>query len=279
MTKTSPVITSIRAKLVGLAKKQGVTFQNVLTIFLLERATVRLVADAKLAEHLIFKGGYVGVRVYNSPRYTTDLDALLSGIDKVDAANRIKVSLAQDLNDGVWFTYSGVETIETQGEYGGIRFIYRSGLGDPPPRLNLAQIVHIDIGTGDPVTPSPRAIATPLTLGGGELSWLVYPIETILAEKLHSLVTIGDRNSRSKDVFDVHMFLPQATPAALRQALAATFAFRGDALPANISETLRALDTTTLKRGWTAAMLSLQDPPTFEVALSNVIKRMAQLET
>lgn len=67
---------SIQAKLKNTAAQHGANYQEMLTLFLLERAAVRLLGDVNLQNNLIFKGGYVGVRVYNSPRYTTDLELL-----------------------------------------------------------------------------------------------------------------------------------------------------------------------------------------------------------
>ena len=68
---------SIGAKLSAVAKKLNVPYQKILTEFLLERLVVRLNGNPELSQYLIFKGGYVSLRVYNSPRYTIDLDALL----------------------------------------------------------------------------------------------------------------------------------------------------------------------------------------------------------
>ena len=68
---------SIRQKLIDLSKKLRVPYQNVETAFLLERLVARFVSDKSLDRHLVFKGGFVGLRVYNSHRYTVDLDALL----------------------------------------------------------------------------------------------------------------------------------------------------------------------------------------------------------
>ncbi len=69
--------TSVRQKITDLAAKLDVPFQNIQTAFMIERLVARLVADKNLAKHLVFKGGFVGLRVYNSERYTIDLDALL----------------------------------------------------------------------------------------------------------------------------------------------------------------------------------------------------------
>jgi len=89
-------IQSIQKKIKKLAKDRGVLSHQLMTIFLLERAAARLMADGKLQKNLVFKGGYVGVRVYNSPRYTTDLDAVICGMSKDEATQKIKVAMAID---------------------------------------------------------------------------------------------------------------------------------------------------------------------------------------
>ena len=68
-TAKSPQVQSIQAKINRVAQERGATAPQMLTMFLLERAAVRLMVDDKLRSSLVFKGGYVGVRVYNSPRY------------------------------------------------------------------------------------------------------------------------------------------------------------------------------------------------------------------
>ena len=273
--KVAPHIQSIRTKLSNLAKQQGVPFQQVLTIFLLERTAVRLLLDGGLARHLVFKGGFVGVRVYNSPRYTTDLDALAHGLSRDDAEQKIKAAMTQVVGDACWFEFEGQIDLKTQGEYGGLRFVYRGGVGDRPLRLQTAQIVHIDLGIGDPVTPGPRSVTTPYTIGEGHLSWFVYPVETILAEKLHALVTIGARNSRAKDVFDVGLLLPQTAKATLEMALSATFAFRGDTRPTSIAEVLSRLDTASLRSGWPSAVAAIQNAPGFDDAFHGIVRRLS----
>ena len=61
---------SIRQKLSNLSQKQGISYQYIATSFLLERLVARIVSDSQLYEALIFKGGYVALRIYKSKRYT-----------------------------------------------------------------------------------------------------------------------------------------------------------------------------------------------------------------
>jgi hypothetical protein len=122
-------------------------------LFIIERLVARLVADQNLSESLVFKGGFVGLRVYESNRYTIDLDALLMKANVGPTLARVKERAMTDLGDGVWFVFEEQLDLATQGEYGGIRQTYRAGLGEPPKDLKRAQIVHFDLGIGDPITP------------------------------------------------------------------------------------------------------------------------------
>jgi predicted nucleotidyltransferase component of viral defense system len=275
----APQIQSIKSKLLNLAKAQGVIFPHLMTHFLLERAAYRLLLDETLARHLIFKGGFVSVKVYNSPRHTTDLDALAhGGLGREVIESRIKAAMAADIDDGCWFEFEKMANLQMNRDVGGARYVFRAGLGERPRRLELAQLVNLDIGLGAEITRAPRPVTTPLTLGNGQLSWHVYAVETVLAEKLHALVTLGSRNSRAKDVFDIQLFLPQASKAALHEALRATFAYRGDALPVSISDVVRRLDTENLRRAWTPAVSSIKLPPTFDNAFQAVLEYLVRLD-
>jgi hypothetical protein len=109
---------SIATKLSSLAKKKGVTYQSMATSFLIERLLARLVLDKALVKVLVFKGGYVGLRVYNSERYTVDLDALLLKADILGTLVKTISAIETDIGDGAWFAYESQIDLKTQGEYG-----------------------------------------------------------------------------------------------------------------------------------------------------------------
>lgn len=270
-------IQSLQAKLKTISKVSNVSFQQLTTLFLLERAVVRLTEDKILYKNLVFKGGYVGLRVYNSPRFTTDIDAVISNITSTDAIERVKKAMALPMDDLVWFQYDSLLALQTQGEYGGIGLKFRGGVGNQPSKLEKSQIISIDLGIGDPVVPSPQNVITNLTLGG-HLSWQVYPVETILAEKLHALIKLGDRNSRSKDVFDIALLLPKADVESLRKALEETFNYRGDKLPDQIYGHISQIDTSLLKRGWVSAVASVKNTEGFDHAFNSILNYFSELK-
>lgn len=74
---TKALGTSVSQKLLNLQKKTRIPYANLVTVFLLERLVARLIADDSLRKSLVFKGGFVSMKVYSSSRYTVDLDALL----------------------------------------------------------------------------------------------------------------------------------------------------------------------------------------------------------
>ena len=136
---------SIAAKLSNISRTAGINYQSISTTFLLERLLARLVADGKLAKSLVFKGGYVGLRVYNSNRYTVDLDALLVKADIPSILKQTAKAIEIDAGDGAWFVLESQIDLKTQGEYGGVRQVYRSGIGDIPIDVKRAQIINFDL--------------------------------------------------------------------------------------------------------------------------------------
>lgn len=270
---------SIRQKLTTLSKKMGVKFSDLETVFLIERLVARLISDKSLAKSLVFKGGFVGLKIYESPRYTVDLDALLLRSNIEPTLKHVKEKAESDLNDGVWFRFESQVNLATQGEYGGIRHVYRAGIGAVFKNLKKAQVVHFDLGIGDPVTPAPQNVVTPTMFEKNEeISWSVYPIETICAEKLHALISHGDQNSRSKDVHDLAVFLPRANNKILKEAIEKSFVFRGTEVPASFLSVLKSLDTTRLEKGWVNAVASINGASSFKVMFKIVLDHVTDWE-
>ncbi|MGE3975375.1 MAG: nucleotidyl transferase AbiEii/AbiGii toxin family protein [Bdellovibrionales bacterium] len=270
---------SVRQKLNILSAKLGVKYANLETIFLIERLVARLISGKVLNQRLVFKGGFVGLKVYGSPRYTVDLDALLIKSNIELTLQLVKEEAETDLNDGVWFRFDEQVDLATQGEYGGIRHVYRAGIGEVLKNIKKAQAVNFDLGIGDPITPGPQKTETPMLLSNDEdLSWSVYPIESIIAEKLHALISHGDQNSRSKDVHDLAIFLPKADAYTLREAIKKCFEYRKTNMPTSFSNALKELDTARLERGWASAVASVPSAPSFQSAFDTLFIHMTKME-
>lgn len=268
---------SIRQKLSNLSQKQGISYQYISTSFLLERLVARIVSDNELYKSIIFKGGYVALRIYKSKRYTIDLDALLSKPHLKETLKQVKKAAEKDIGDAVWFQFEKEIDLKTQGEYGGIRQIFRAGIGEIPQNIKRSQIIHFDLGTGDPIIPQPVKVNMPELIGEKELSWVVYTVETMIAEKIHALVDRGEGSSRSKDIFDLVHFLPKADMPLLKKSLKACFNYRGTQLPKNLANFISCIDLTLLKRGWPSVVSGMKQPPKFEDNLEILLKELEKI--
>lgn len=108
---------------------------------------------------------------------------------------KTKQAIETDIGDGTWFALESQIDLKTQGEYGGVRQTFRAGIGEVLKDIKRANVINFDIGIGDPVTPDPVKTKIDGMIGAEELSWQVYPIETIVAEKLQALIVRGQRLS------------------------------------------------------------------------------------
>ena len=278
MKLNDDVAKSINKRLSNLSQKLKVTFQDVATEFVLERLLCRIVSSKELYKKLVFKGGYVCLRIYNSERYTADLDAVLEKGNIKDTIELIKEEIQKRYTDGVWFVYEQEIDLQTQGEYGGTRLVFRAGTGNVPVKdIKRAQTIHFDLGYGDPITPKAIEVKTESILTKEFISWQVYPIETTVAEKLHALIKRPDFNSRSKDIYDLSLFLPKCDKNILKTALQKTFEHRKDNVPDSFVKLLEKADTTVLERGWGNAVKNLVSPDNFTTAFKKVIQYCDEL--
>lgn len=273
----TPEIQSITAKLLTLAKQKRLPYERLFTHFMLERIVYRLASDPVLEKHLVFKGGFVCVRVYDSSRFTVDIDTALYGLEKNTAIEKIKSRMTDHFLDHVWFRYESSVSLTMQGDYGGERLIYKGGLGDEIPSKGKYQTFHLDIGIGDPITPAPIHAETACILGDGNISWNIYTPETILAEKLHTVIVKGRENSRSKDIYDIHFFLPKVDPEILKKAITTTFSYRGDQMPNNFGSALSNLDTEILRLGWTRSVGSIINAKSFDETFFEIMEYVKKL--
>lgn len=228
------VAASVRARLLNVAKAQGVDFNQVLVRFALERILYRL-SQSEHADHFLLKGALLFTLWYDMPHRTTrDADLLgfgASDLESVTQTFRDIASVAVD--DGIVFDPDSVaaEEIRKDAGYAGAR-IFISG------ELARARCkTQIDIGFGDAVTPGPVDATYPVLLADLPAPRLrAYPVYTVVAEKLHAIALLGMTNSRLKDYLDLSVLLDREAldTDLLAQAIKATFERRGMAVPAGL---------------------------------------------
>ena len=225
------VAASVRARLLNLAKTQGVDFNQVLVRFALERILYRL-TQSQHAVRFLLKGALLFTLWYDMPhRATRDADLLGFGAsDLTSVAETFRDIAAVTVNDGIAFDPASVtvEEIRKEAGYGGVRVIIAGELAKARCKT------QIDVGFGDAVTPAPVDSVYPVLLEDLPAPRLrAYPTYTVIAEKLHAIALLGMTNSRLKDYFDLSVLLERETldTDLLAQAIKATFERRGMSVP------------------------------------------------
>jgi hypothetical protein len=226
------VAASVRDRLTQRARAAGENVQLILTRYAIERLLYRLSVSAH-SDKFVLKGAMLFSLWSPTPyRATGDLDLLGIGDPAATAliAAFRDVMKVETADDGVIFLPATLraEPTRPQDEYAGVRVLFDAMIAGA--RLPI----QVDVGFGDAVTPAAQQIEYPSLLGMPTAKLKAYPPETVVAEKLEALVSLGVANSRMKDFFDLwaisQTFAFEGT--VLARAIKATFERRTTALPA-----------------------------------------------
>ena len=187
----------------NLSKEVGIEAHVLIRKYMMERFLER-VSSSKYNGSFILKGGmlvaaFVGVEA----RATMDIDTTIKGIPVtiVDMERTITEISNIDLDDNVKFRIKKVSEIMDEAEYSGIRFSMDALLDGAVIPLK------IDISTGDVITPREIAYSYKLMFEDRTIPIMTYPIETVLAEKLETVISRSITNTRMRDFYDIHILL------------------------------------------------------------------------
>lgn len=208
----------------SLARRRGRPTDELFQLYLLERFLYRL-SHSPYRDRLVLKGGTL-LAAYGLRRGTQDIDAQARGIanDLDQVADVVRAVCSIKVDDGVTFDVERLATgaIREGASYEGVRIRVPISLG--PARLTLRG----DVNFGDPITPAPHEIPYPQLLGG-EFDLVGYPLASVLAEKLVTMVELRDANTRDRDIGDVLRIARthRISAAELTAACRATADYRG----------------------------------------------------
>lgn len=226
--KPKNLAASVRQRLANLSQQRGEEFQFILSEYAIERLLYRI-GRSKHCKRFVLKGAKLFTLWQEQPhRATWDLDLLSRGdnsVEKVEQTFREICEMSVE-GDGLIFDAASIrgEEIRADKEYQGVRIKMVA-------RLALAQIpVQVDTGFGDVITPAPTMATYPTLLDFPPPEVLTYSRETVVAEKLEAMISLGAINSRIKDFFDIRQ-------------LALTFEFKGEILMRAVRETFRRRGT------------------------------------
>ena len=233
----------IKGRIKSVAKQNNADARTLMRIYMMERFLERL-TQSEYRDNFIIKGGIlVTAMIGVAHRSTMDIDTSmknlnLSAEDALQVVNQVKDI---DLDDGVSFEVKDVSNIMDEMEYPGIRVTMNANVG------RLITPLKIDISTGDVITPRAIEFNYDLLLEDRSISLWSYNLETILAEKLQTVLARGILNTRMRDFYDIRMLLDtyedKVNKAVLKDAFAATCKKRGtDHLQEQAEEIIKIIE-------------------------------------
>ncbi len=224
----------------NLSKAKAADAQLLMRNYMMERFLERI-SLSEYKDKFILKGGMlVAAMVGLDSRSTMDLDATVRGADVSieDVKNIIADIVSVPLDDGVKFSVKQISEIMDEAEYPGVRVSMETEFD------GVRTALKVDISTGDVITPRAVYYRFKLMLEDRTIDVLVYNLETVLAEKLETVVSRSTANTRMRDFYDIYI-LDKLHGASvdyevLNRALAATAKKRGT--EALLIESEEALD-------------------------------------
>ena len=270
---------SVKDQLLHLAKKRGDDYQLLLTRYASERLLYRL-AVSPYASRFVLKGAALFTLWTGQPhRATRDIDLHGTGAPTEAHVRDVVLGVIAQVveDDGVVFDSASltVAPIREDQAYGGVRVALVA-------RIASAKIsLQIDVGFGDVITPGAISVEFPALLSFPAPHLLVYPRETVVAEKLEAIVQLGMANSRMKDFYDLVVLATsfQFVGQSLLDAIRATFKRRGTPIPKERPVAFTSTFTTDTSKTmqWTAFVKKSGIEPTGDLG-STVASVAAFLE-
>lgn len=244
--------TDIKSMAKKIEGKYNLNYYEILQRYMFERVLERI-SNSNYRDNFILKGGLLLSAMFGVDNRTTkDMDTTITGIDisKESMIRILNEILNIDLFDGVKFDLVNITDIREDDEYGGNKYHIVGRVN------NLKVNFEIDISTGDKITPRELKFKYPLLFEERSILISSYTLETILAEKIETILRRGNFNSRMKDYYDVYYFLTKIKDSIdinlLKSAVSNTFDARNSFAYLNdYKQILETIDESErLKKQW-----------------------------
>lgn len=209
--------TQLKALVRNLSKSKNVEAEIILRNFMLERFLERISISC-YKDSFILKGGMlIAAMVGIDTRTTMDMDATIKGqtLTEAQIIGIIEDVLNVPIEDNVIFAIKRIEEIREEADYPGFRVSIDAALD------KTRQTMHIDITTGDFITPREIEYSFRLMFEDRFISIMAYNLETVLAEKFETIITRGLTNTRMRDFYDIYVLTStqKIAPDTFRAAL------------------------------------------------------------
>lgn len=193
-----PNANSFKAKIKNISKDKGIPAQQVQQHYLIEQV-LKMISTSSYRDSFIVKGGYlIGQMIGLDKRTTMDLDVTLKGTE-MSRENLIHIfeEILCSKTDGFSFSVDKLEPIRQDDEYGGFSLKLNATFD------TLKEVVFIDITTGDKITPREITYSMTSIFTNESIKIWTYNLETVLAEKLETIISRGLASTRPRDRYDL----------------------------------------------------------------------------
>lgn len=206
----------------NISKGDSAKAQIIIRNYIMERFLERI-SVSRYKDNFILKGGMlVSAMVGLDTRSTMDIDTTIKNLPlSVEIAKEILTEIiSEPLEDGVLFKITNVSEIMDEAEYSGVRASLEASID------NMKTPFKLDISTGDVITPREVSYEFKLMFEDRIISVWAYNLETVLAEKLETVISRGTANTRLRDFYDLYILQEDDSHVidsdAFRQAFKAT---------------------------------------------------------
>ena len=226
----------------NLSKKKSADAQILMRNYMMERFLERI-SLSEYKDKFILKGGMlVAAMVGLDARATMDLDATIKGanVSLTDVETIISNIIAIPIDDGVSFCIKRISEIMEEADYPGVRVSMETKFD------GVITPLKIDISTGDVITPKEIRYRFNLMLEDRTIEVWAYNLETVLAEKLETVISRNVTNTRMRDFYDIYILQKlhgeQLRKEVLWNALVATARKRGTLQQVESGDTKEVFD-------------------------------------
>ena len=243
----------LKAAISKMAKEKHIPAQLVMQNYMLERLLKRI-AHSRYQGNFILKGGLlIASMVGLHSRATMDMDATIRThpVNENSIKTMFEEIVSIPIDDNITFSFQEVGEIRKNDAYGGYRVSLTANF------LPMKVPLKLDITTGDKITPKAVEYKYPMMFNDGTLEIFAYNLETILAEKLETVISRGDQNTRPRDFYDIFILSKlkgdQINWTILRQAVSETAQKRnsGMLMPQYQSILEQIVSSPVMQNHWT----------------------------
>lgn len=243
----------LKAAISKMAKEKHIPAQLVMQNYMLERLLKRI-AHSRYQGNFILKGGLlIASMVGLHSRATMDMDATIRNhpVNENSIKTMFEEIVSIPIDDNITFSFQEVGEIRKNDAYGGYRVSLTANF------LPMKVPLKLDITTGDKITPKAVEYKYPMMFNDGTLEIFAYNLETILAEKLETVISRGDHNTRPRDFYDIFILSKlkgdQINWTILRQAVSETAQKRnsGMLMPQYQSILEQIVSSPVMQNHWT----------------------------